>query len=125
MKRLMPVLKVELFALSMLALCALAFGVYGTLTHEFPYETSATIYETLSRVLILAAIFFAFGFLPVALCGAPAYVGLYKLGRANWGSIILVGCLPGLVVLPLEGSLGLYALLGGLVVYPHTHSRLK
>lgn len=61
------------------------------------------------------------GLLPVLLIGAPGYVGLLRYNLARWPYVLLLGVLPGILVLPLEPSLGFFAILCGAAVSLLTH----
>jgi hypothetical protein len=62
-----------------------------------------------------------FGVLPALLIGAPGYVTLLRHNLASWPYVLLLGVLPGLVVLPVELSLGFWAIICGASVALLTH----
>ncbi len=61
------------------------------------------------------------GFLPAILVGAPGYVLLLRKGLARWPYVLGLGALPGFAILPLELSLGLWAIACGAAVALLTH----
>src|SRR3954468_20704943 len=56
------------------------------------------------------------GVLPAIAYGAPAYALLAHRGRASWPTVIALGIVPGLLVLPFDAWLGGWGLGCGLVV---------
>ena len=61
------------------------------------------------------------GLLPALLIGAPSYVALLCHNLARWPYVLLLGILPGLVMLLIELSLGLWAIICGATVALLTH----
>ncbi|WP_460457169.1 hypothetical protein [Arenimonas alkanexedens] len=61
------------------------------------------------------------GLLPAVLYGAPGYVGLLRHNRARWPYVLMLGVLPGVLLLPFELSLGFFAVLCGAAVSLVTH----
>ena len=110
------VVRAELVTLGWLAVCAIAFASFAYFS-----DSKLSAEDGFNQALWLCALFFAVGFLPVLLYGAPAYTWLNQNGRARWWSALLVGMLPGVVILPLEPSIGAYALAAGGTVSLLTH----
>ena len=121
MNYLRSLLRVELFALGGLALCALAFVAYLVLAVLLT-ESSAGFESDAVGVLVgMFGLFFVFGFVPAALFGAPIYTLLLQRGRANWLTALALGLAPGFVFLVPERQLALFAFLAGTAVALFTH----
>jgi hypothetical protein len=109
--------------LGLVAGCVLVGAVVGPVLLAFE-ATDAPITEMLKgSVLGLFISFFAmmFGFLPALLYGAPLYAWLRRRGYANVATAILLGALPGLVMLPFTSEWGGAVLTYGIGVSLCTH----
>ena len=113
--------KAGLVALGFLAMCAAVFAMVVTIFNLNPGITLSAGEKTSQSVFLFLA-FFYFGLFPVLIYGVPAYVFLMHRGWARWWSSVLVGLLPGVILLPLDLSFAGYALAAGSVVALLTHS---
>ena len=116
-----PLLRVELLALAALALCALLYAATTIAFFIAPAGNLPRAEELPGQALLLSLYFFLFGFLPVALYGAPAYVELRRREWANWLSVLAVGAAPGLALLSVDAQLGIYAIATGCTIATLTH----
>jgi len=111
-------LLVEIAALLSLLIVAGAMSAYGaadSARHAAPLlSPSASAQILFSYTLII-------GILPVTLVGAPGYVVLLRKDVARWPYALGLGVFPGFVVLPLELSLGFWAIICGAAVALVTH----
>ena len=113
--------KAALISLFWLAVCATVFAAYTS----FAYPIGDTpISDRVNGAVFLFLLFFAFGFLPVLLYGIPVYLYLLRHDWAKWWSVALAGMLPGVAILPMELSLGGYALVAGSAVSLLTHASI-
>jgi hypothetical protein len=113
--------KTALISLFWLVICAVVFAI--AVAVAFPND-DAPISDRINQALFLFLLFFAFGFLPVLFYGVPVYLYLLRHGWAKWWSALLVGMLPGVAALPMELSLGSYALAAGSAVSLLTHATI-
>ena len=113
--------KTGLVALAFLAMCAVVFVVIVTIFNLNPGITLSAGEKT-SQSIFLFLGFFYFGLFPVLIYGVPTYVFLMHRGWARWWSSVLVGLLPGMILLSIDLSLAEYALAAGSVVALLTHS---
>ncbi|VXB06909.1 conserved membrane hypothetical protein [Luteimonas sp. 9C] len=118
MRELRELLKVEAFALLSLLIVAGTMAAYGAI--ESARHTNSLLEPaTSARLLFIYTV--AFGFLPVVVFGAPAYVWLLHKKLARWPYVVALGIGPGLAILIFEFSLGIWPIICGLPVALITH----
>lgn len=62
-----------------------------------------------------------FGAIPTIVIGAPIYFALLIHSNPRWLYVILIGIVPGVVMLPFDGFLGIFAAICGCFVASLTH----
>ena len=92
-------LHVELVSQAALALCAVLFGVTFVFLETVSGQSVSPGLENLLVILSLAYVVYVSGILPVVLVGAPIYAVLEAHERATGRSAILIGAIPGAVLL--------------------------
>ena len=118
MRILRQLLLVEVANLTALLIVAGAMAAYGAADSSF--NANSLLSPTAS-----AQIGFGYttilGLLPALLIGAPSYVALLQHNLARWPYVLILGVLPGLVMILIELSLGLWAIICGAAVALLTH----
>ena len=66
-----------------------------------------------------------YGVLPALLFGAPAYAFLMHIGRANYLTVALLGCIPGLFLLAFSPDYGRLFLMFGVPIAVIAHFLAK
>jgi hypothetical protein len=119
MTYLRQLVRTELVALGWLTACAVVFAIWVSVTYLA--DASAPLSYRSSQGVLLGLYFFAFGLVPILIFGAPTYAWLMQRKWATWWSALLVGFLPGTIILPLDLSIAVYALVSGGVISLLTH----
>ena len=118
MRILRQLLLVEVANLTALLIVAGAMAAYGAADSSFNANSllsppaSAQIGFGYTTIL---------GLLPALLIGAPSYVALLQHNLARWPYVLILSVLPGLVMILIELSLGLWAIICGAAVALLTH----
>jgi hypothetical protein len=68
---------------------------------------------------------FLVGLIPVAIYGAPLYTWLQRKHLLTWPRVVILGALPGVVLVPFEWSFGAVAVPCGVAVSSLTHGFAK
>lgn len=114
--------RVELAALAALVLCSALLAVLAFAESSLSPHRGSALIDPPSMLRLVAIYSVAFGAIPALCFGAPAYTWLRHTGRASWPLVIIVGLLPGLVVLPFELDLGMWFVVAGVAVALVTHA---
>jgi hypothetical protein len=109
---------VELVAIAALLLVASGMAAYGAIDsishHNSLIDPRSSAWLGFGYTLMIGAV-------PVIFLGAPIYLGLLRRGSANWTNVLILGVMPGLLLLFVAGGIGLWAMLCGMVVAFITH----
>ena len=111
-------LLVEAAALAALFAVAGAMAAYGAADSSFNANSLLSPAASAQIGFSYTAIL---GLLPALLIGAPCYVALLQHNLARWPYALLLGILPGLVMLLIELSMGFWAIICGATVALLTH----
>jgi hypothetical protein len=104
----------ELRAIVPVLVCAALFTVVLTIVDtEVPFPSIYAFAYFLGALL--------YGGVLALVYGAPLYAWLQLTGRASWPSVIVVGALPGVVLLWVKVSVGLAVMPCGVLVACATH----
>ena len=115
LRQLLIVEAVALAALLAVAASMSAYGAIDSLRH------ANSLLDPAASAKILFGYTAILGAVPVILVGAPGYLALLRNNLARWPYAWGLGAFPGLVILPLEPSLGFWAVICGSVVALITH----
>lgn len=99
----------EIRALVALAAVSLAMAV--------GYALSGSV----SQGLVTFQVAFMIGLAPVVIYGAPIYAWMQRGRALTWPRVVLLGALPGTLLLPFSSTFGLVALAAGVAVSCATH----
>lgn len=111
-------LLVEAAALAALLVVAGAMAAYGAADSSF---NANSLLSPTASAQIAFGYTVILGLLPALLIGAPSYVALLQHNLARWPYVLLLGILPGLVVLIIEITLGFWIIVCGATVALITH----
>jgi len=111
--------RVQIAGLTSLAVFSVILGALFVLEGLVvsPRETDA--FEIL---LLVFALSFFYGLLPVTLLGAPAYAALHSLGQARWPPLLIIVLLPGVAMVFYHRGVGLISLAAGPIILFMTHA---
>src|SRR5258706_7299870 len=112
----------ELTGFAALVVCAVAVAVVAFGDSVRIGDTSLASVSVAARIGVNGFGYTVIiGALPVILYGAPIYALLANAGRANWTTVILLGVVPGVFVLPFDVWPGVWAIGCGVIVASITH----
>jgi len=115
-------LRAEVIGLVALLICVILMGVYGFLeSYVWSLQGKKLLIEPLDAGWLVFKAAGAIGLVVVLFFGAPVYALLSYKHVASWWTVILVGAVPGVGILPFETGLGSWFVICGIVVACITH----
>jgi hypothetical protein len=115
-------LKIETVCL--LALCIAAVVAAGLAYLQATMTTGNALFSPMQTAEIMVMSVLYFGIIPTALLGAPIYALLKAGGHDRWTVVLLIGFVPGLVLL-FSLPVGIYSIVCGGIIASITHAYFR
>ena len=109
---------VELVSVASLLLVAAAMAAYGAIDSA---SHANSLIDPAGSAWIAFGYATIIGAIPVILIGAPIYLLLLRRGAANWLNVMMLGVIPGVILLFVAGGLGFWAILCGAAIASLVH----
>lgn len=122
MKFLAKLWRAEIAGLAALLICAVLMGVLGFVeSYLWSLEGKMLLIAPLDAARLVFSYAGIIGVVAVVFYGAPAYALLRHRLRASWPAVVVIGAAPGVAVLPFDSYIGVWLIVGGVVVACLTH----
>ena len=109
---------VELVSVASLLLVAAVMAAYGAIDSA---SHDNSLIDPVGSALIGFGYTMLIGAIPVIFMGAPIYLVLLRRGAANWLNVMMLGVIPGIILLFVVGGLGFWAILCGAFIASLVH----